>query len=155
MAANRDERLREICRKVSDTCLGARVRRAARAVGNHYDEHLKPSGLKGTQFTLLTALYLNPEATISRMAEFLLLDRTTLNRNLKPLEREGLIASGSGKDLRTRTLKLTDKGIDVLQQALPLWLDAQSAAVECVKGRVRGLVDDLGNLENLGESSPA
>jgi DNA-binding MarR family transcriptional regulator len=153
MAENHDARLREICRKVSDTCLGARVRRAARTVGNHYDEHLKPAGLKGTQFTLLTALYLNPEATISRVAGFLLLDRTTLNRNLKPLEREGLIESGSGKDLRTRTLKLTVKGVDALQQALPLWLEAQSAAVESLGGRVHGLVDDLGHLENLVEPS--
>jgi DNA-binding MarR family transcriptional regulator len=150
MAKKQEDRLRGICLKVNESCLGARVRRAARAVGNHYDENLKPSGLKGTQFTLLTAIYLKPKATISRVAESLLLDRTTLNRNLKPLEREGLIESGSGKDLRTRTLKLTDKGVEVLARALPLWLEAQSTAVNRLGGRIQRLADDLERLEKLG-----
>lgn len=150
MAKKHEERLRGICQKVNDTCLGARVRRAARAVGNHYDEMLKSSGLKGTQFTLLTAIYLKPKATISRVAESLLLDRTTLNRNLKPLEREGLIESVSGKDLRTRTLRLTDKGVEILSRALPLWLEAQTAALNRLNGRVQRLAADLERLEKLG-----
>jgi DNA-binding MarR family transcriptional regulator len=150
MAKKNEDRLRGICQKVNDTCLGARVRRVARAVGNHYDEHLKPSGLKGTQFTLLTAIYLNPKATISRVAESLLLDRTTLNRNLKPLEREGLIESGPGKDLRTRTLKLTEVGVETLARALPLWLEAQTASMNRLGGRVQRLTEDLGRLEKLG-----
>ena len=79
----------------------------------------------------------------------MLLDRTTLNRNLKPLEREGLIQSGHGKDLRTRKLELTPKGREILQQALPLWLDAQSAVVERMGGRIQRLGDDLGQLEKL------
>ena len=102
--------------------MGMRVRRSARVVGNYYDAHLKPIGLKGTQFTLLTAIYLYPSITIGQLAERLLLDRTTLNRNLKPLERQELIRSGPGEDQRTRTLELTPKGTDTLQRALPLGL---------------------------------
>ncbi len=68
-----------------------RVRRAARVVGNYYDVHLKPAGLKGTQFTLLNAIFLNPSIAITQLADLLLLNRTTLNRNLKPLERQGLV----------------------------------------------------------------
>ncbi|MGB5620503.1 MAG: helix-turn-helix domain-containing protein, partial [Desulfobacterales bacterium] len=90
MADHEQNRLKGICRKVADTCMGIRVRRVSRVVGNHYDEHLKPVGLKGTQFTLLNAINLYPSSTISRLADLMLLDRTTLNRNLKPLEREGL-----------------------------------------------------------------
>jgi len=59
-------------------------------------------------------------------ADILGLDRTTLNRNLKPLEGKELIRSGSGKDPRTRTLKLTKEGTKILQNALPLWLEAQT-----------------------------
>jgi DNA-binding MarR family transcriptional regulator len=143
------ERLKGICEKVADSCMGMRVRRVARVVGNHYDEFLKPTGLKGTQFTLLNAMYLNPTATISQIADFLLVDRTTLNRNLKPLEREGFVTSGHGKDLRTRTLKLTEKGVAALQRALPLWLEAQSGVVRLLGRRVERLGDDLKELEKL------
>lgn len=149
MADQDFERLKGICLKVADSCMGIRVRRAARVVNNHYDEHLKPAGLKGTQFNLLNAIYLNPRATISKVANMMLLDRTTLNRNLKPLEREGLIQSGHGKDLRTRTLELTPKGVGVLQQALPLWLEAQTAVVDTLGGRMQRLGEDLGELESL------
>lgn len=144
-------RLKGICRKVADTCMGIRVRRVSRVVGNHYDEYLKPVGLKGTQFTLLNAINLYPSSTISRLADLMLLDRTTLNRNLKPLEREGLIRSGHGKDLRTRTLELTPQGVEVLQGALPLWLDAQSAVIDIMGGRMQRLGDDLAALEKLSD----
>lgn len=147
------EKLKGICGKVADSCMGMRVRRAARVVANHYDKHLKPSGLKGTQFTLLNTIFMNPAANIGKLADILGLDRTTLNRNLKPLERKGLIRSGSGKDPRARTLKLTKEGINILQNALPYWLEAQSAVMETVDHRIKRLMDDLSELEKLGKIS--
>jgi len=138
---------------VADSCMGMRVRRAARVVANHYDKHLKLAGLKGTQFTLLNTIFMNPAANIGQLAEILGLDRTTLNRNLKPLERKGLIRSGSGKDPRSRTLKLTDEGIKILQNALPYWLEAQSGLMETVDHRIKRLMDDLGEFEKLGTLS--
>lgn len=125
MAKQDMEKLKGICGKVAESCMGMRVRRAARVVANHYDKHLKPTGLKGTQFTLLNTIFMNPAASIGQLADVLGLDRTTLNRNLKPLEGKGLISSGSGKDPRTRTLKLTNAGTKMLQNALPYWLEAQ------------------------------
>ncbi len=138
---------------MADSCLGMRVRRAARVVANHYDRHLKPAGLKGTQFTLLNTVFMNPAASIGQLAEILGLDRTTLNRNLKPLERQGLINSGSGKDPRTRTLTLTAEGTKILQNALPYWLEAQTGVMETVDHRVGRLTDDLSELEKLGKLS--
>ena len=129
--------------------MGMRVRRAARVVANHYDKHLKPTGLKGTQFTLLNTIFMNPATNIGKLADVLGLDRTTLNRNLKPLERKGLIRSGSGKDPRTRTLKLTKEGTKILQNALPHWLEAQSGVLETVDHRIKRLMDDLSELEKL------
>ena len=133
--------------------MGMRVRRAARVVANHYDKHLKPTGLKGTQFTLLNTIFMNPATNIGKLADVLGLDRTTLNRNLKPLEGKGLIRSGSGKDPRTRTLKLTKEGTKILQNALPHWLEAQSGVLETVDNRIKRLMDDLGELEKLGNLS--
>ena len=133
--------------------MGMRVRKAARVVANYYDKHLKPAGLKGTQFTLLNTIFMNPAITIGQLADILGLDRTTLNRNLKPLEGKGLIRSGSGKDPRTRTLQLTKDGTKLLQSALPLWLDAQSGVMEVLDNRIKRLMDDLGELEKLGNLS--
>ena len=147
------EKLKGICGKVAESCMGMRVRKAARVVANHYDKHLKPAGLKGTQFTLLNIIFLNPAANIGQLADTLGLDRTTLNRNLKPLERQGLIRSGSGKDPRTRTLKLTNEGTKILQNALPYWLEAQSAVMEIMDRRIKRLMDDLGELEKVGRLS--
>jgi len=147
------KKLKGICGKVADSCMGMRVRRAARVVANHYDKHLKPAGLKGTQFTLLNTIFMNPAANIGQLADILGLDRTTLNRNLKPLERKGLIRSGSGKDPRTRTLKLTNEGTTILQNALPYWLEAQSGVMETVDHRIKRLMDDLSELEQLGTLS--
>jgi DNA-binding MarR family transcriptional regulator len=143
------EKLKGICGKVAESCMGMRVRRAARVVANHYDKHLKPTGLKGTQFTLLNTIFMNPATNIGKLADVLGLDRTTLNRNLKPLERKGLIRSGSGKDPRTRTLKLTKEGTKILQNALPHWLEAQSGVLETVDNRIKRLMDDLSELEKL------
>jgi len=147
------EKLQGICGKVDHSCMGMRVRRAARVVANHYDKHLKPAGLKGTQFTLLNTIFMNPAASIGQLADILGLDRTTLNRNLKPLEGKGLIRSGSGKDPRTRTLKLTKEGTKTLQNALPHWLDAQSGVVETLEHRIKRLTEDLSELEKLGTVS--
>jgi DNA-binding MarR family transcriptional regulator len=151
---NKDiEKLKGICGKVAESCMGMRVRRAARVVANHYDKHLKPTGLKGTQFTLLNTIFMNPAATIGQLSDILGLDRTTLNRNLKPLEGKGLIRSGSGKDPRTRTLQMTKEGTKLLQSALPLWLEAQTGVMEIVDNRIKRLMDDLGELEKLGNLS--
>jgi len=147
------EKLKGICGKVAESCMGMRVRKAARVVANHYDKHLKLAGLKGTQFTLLNTIFLNPAANIGQLADILGLDRTTLNRNLKPLERQGLIRSGSGKDPRTRTLKLTNAGTKILQNALPYWLEAQSGVMEIMDRRIKRLMDDLGELEKVGSLS--
>lgn len=129
--------------------MGTRVRRTARVVGNYYDMHLKSAGLKGTQFTLLNAIFLNPSITITQLADLLLLNRTTLNRNLKPLERQGLVRTSPGKDQRTRVLNLTQEGRNILQSALPLWLEAQSGVVETLGIRIQRLTEDLNQLEKL------
>jgi DNA-binding MarR family transcriptional regulator len=149
MKPEENERLVGICRKVDNSCMGMRVRRAARVVGNFYDVHLKPAGLKGTQFTLLNAIFLNPSITITQLADLLLLNRTTLNRNLKPLERQGLVRTHPGKDQRTRVLKLTHEGSAILKRALPLWLEAQSGVVDSLGNRMQRLTEDLKQLEKL------
>lgn len=107
------------------TCACLNLRMAARALTHMYDGHLQEAGLRATQFSILSAVGLKGGLTISRLASLLVMDRTTLTRNLRPLEREGLIEIGRGQDRRTKALKLTAKGRERLAGALPLWQAAQ------------------------------
>ena len=133
-------------------CTCAKLRMAARAVTQAYDAALAPSGLRATQFTVLVALGHIGRAPLSRLAEALVMDRTTLSRNLRPLERDGLIATGLvDDDRRVREIRLTAKGRKALEKALPLWEKAQKRMREGLgHKRWQGLSDDLGRTVSLG-----
>jgi DNA-binding MarR family transcriptional regulator len=109
------------------TCLN--LRKAARAVTQLFDGMLQPSGLRATQFSLLAAVHNTGSITIKQLAERLVMDRTTLTRNLKPLEKQEFITISSGKDRRTRLVALTEAGRQALMEALPLWEKAQGEVV--------------------------
>lgn len=115
---------------VANTCACFNLRKASRTVTQLYDEILQPSGLLATQFTPLVAISIAGSTTITHLAEELVMDRTTLTRNLKPLERQGLIEIASGQDQRTRVVTLTTKGCEALALAIPLWEQAQASVVE-------------------------
>ncbi|BAY73517.1 MarR family transcriptional regulator (plasmid) [Trichormus variabilis NIES-23] len=116
--------------QVGVLCTCFNLRKASRVVTQFFDQELKPSGLLGTQFTILVAISLLNCGTINELAQSLAMDRTTLTRNLKPLEREGLIQIEPGQDQRTRVVSLTDAGQASLAKALPLWEQAQACIVE-------------------------
>jgi DNA-binding MarR family transcriptional regulator len=104
------------------------LRQATRTVTNGYDAALAPTGLRVTQFSILLTLSAGSPMTVSQLAAALVLDRTTLTRNLKPLERDVLLSTGPGEhDGRERLIALTAAGKDKLAEALPYWRDAQKA----------------------------
>ena len=126
------------------TCACANLRGAARAVTRLYDDILRPSGLQATQFTLLATIALAGPAPITQLAEGLVMDRTTLTRNLKPLEKQGLIQVAAGEDQRIRLVSLTEPGQQTLAKALPLWEQAQAQAVNTLGAeRFKVLLSDL------------
>jgi DNA-binding MarR family transcriptional regulator len=106
------------------TCLA--VRQAARHVTQFYDQHLAPAGLRTTQFSILAKLKRQGPMTINVLADELVMDRTTLGRNILPLEREGLISIAPGRtDRRSKELRLTDVGVERLRAAREGWKKAQ------------------------------
>jgi DNA-binding MarR family transcriptional regulator len=115
----------DIASRTGQTCACFNLRRAARAVTQHYDEVLRPSGLRATQFTLLTVIRGRGPIAIQQLARVLVMDRTTLTRNLKPLREAGLVEIEPGSDRRVREVSLTEKGHETLLQAFPLWQQAQ------------------------------
>ena len=102
-------------------CLCFNLRKTMRAVSRLYDASLAPLGLKNTQFSLLAVLDGIGPSTVSNLAEYMVMERTTLTRNLRPLERDGLLSLAAGADRRQRVAKLTPAGRKLLAKALPLW----------------------------------
>jgi DNA-binding MarR family transcriptional regulator len=106
------------------TCLA--VRQAARHVTQFYDQHLAAAGLRTTQFSILAKLRRQGPMTINALAAEMVMDRTTLGRNILPLEREGLIGiTASRTDRRSKELRLTQAGLERLQEAREDWRQAQ------------------------------
>jgi DNA-binding MarR family transcriptional regulator len=116
--------------EVAASCACWNLRRTARAVTQRYDETLRPSGLRITQFTLLVAVGLSEPVPITRLADALDLDRTTLARDLKPLTEHGLVQIAAGEDRRMRVVRLTSQGREAVGRAYPLWQQAQAQIVE-------------------------
>jgi DNA-binding MarR family transcriptional regulator len=116
--------------EVASSCACTAVRRTARSLTRAYDEALRPTGLRITQFALLVAAALGEGTlTLSRMSGVLGLERTTLTRVLRPLEQRGLIEVRVGDDRRARTVAVTAAGRELMAEALPLWRAAQARVV--------------------------
>ncbi|MGH7629446.1 MAG: MarR family winged helix-turn-helix transcriptional regulator [Gemmatimonadales bacterium] len=107
-------------------CTCFNLRKAARAVTQLYDEFLRPSKLRATQFSLLGVLAQAGTLSITELAETAVMDRTTLKRNLELLEREGLVRIRPGTDARVREVSLTQAARERLLAALPHWEQAQA-----------------------------
>ncbi|WP_432718463.1 MarR family winged helix-turn-helix transcriptional regulator [Pectinatus frisingensis] len=120
----------EVAPKQSNRCNCMNLRRASRAITQFYDDTLKPSGLTVTQLSLLRHLGMLKTATISELAKMVQIDRTTLNRNMKPLIREGFIDIRRGKDSRTRQIALTAQGKNAAIRGWKLWEVAQKTIKE-------------------------
>lgn len=140
----KDKELNLKCWEVANTCIAGNLRRVSRAVAKVYDDALRPSGLRGTQFNMMTAIILMGPVTISKLARVLVMDRTTLTRNLGPLHKQGLVDIVPGDDQRIRIIAITNEGKQMYQQALPLWAMAQDEiASKLGKNRVKSLLADL------------
>ncbi len=129
---------------LAQNCVCNNLRRTTRAITNYYDDMLRPTGLRASQVPLLVASYLAGPRTLNELAQFLALDRTTLTRNLKPLEEARLVDIVPGEDQRTRIVSLTEAGRSTLLGLLPLWEQAQAHVVVGMGAeRFAALLDNL------------
>ena len=103
------------------------IRQAARHVTQFYDQLIAPVGLRTTQFAILSHLKREGPMTINALATALVMDRTTLGRNILPLQRDGLIEIvASPADRRRRELRLSEAGHEMHRQASERWAVAQT-----------------------------
>lgn len=136
----------QLADEVAGACACFKVRQAARLLTRIYDHALKGADLRATQFSLLVAAALGDAPTLSHLADILGMERTTLLRNLGPLERRGLIAVSPEGHRRARQVTVTQTGLQTLARALPLWRAAQERL-----RAMMGETDWLGFHRHLGE----
>jgi DNA-binding MarR family transcriptional regulator len=109
-------------------CNAGAVKKAARRISLMYDKALAPSGLKSTQYGILTELNARGAAlpTVHELAEALVMDRSTLGQNLRPLERDGLLTIRTDPaDRRNRLIAMTRQGVAKMNEATQYWRNAQ------------------------------
>jgi DNA-binding MarR family transcriptional regulator len=125
-------------------CTCANLRKAARSVTKAFDDALRPFDLRATQFTLLATLSNTKKRPLTQLADALGMDRTTLTRNLQPLDRRGLIRIESEKDLRVKNVSITQGGHKLFEDALPEWEKMQrKISGKLGQERWSGFIDDL------------
>jgi len=116
----------------TEHCRCSNLRKAARAVTQLFDTGLKPAGIRSTQFVLLVAIAAFAPVSIGQLARMLVIDRTTLTRSLRLMEKQDFVAIALRSTRRRRFVTLLPKGRGVLARSLPFWKEAQSRFVEKV-----------------------
>ena len=142
MAANKQQLDPRQC----GLCACFNLRKAARAVTQMFDSAFQPLGLRANQFSILAHVANRGPINISDLAQRLVMDRTTLSRDLGPLEKRRWVKVEAGEDRRTRAIELTAAGRRLLERALPIWQETQSKVVEGLG--LPDFQDLLGNLSS-------
>lgn len=113
-----------------EPCLALYLRKANRVMTQIYDHDMSPHGIKITQFSILRAVSLLGESTSRSLQDALVLDQTTLSRNLKPLIRDGFLLAVPGNDRREKLIQLTDSGKALFKAAKKDWKKSQQAIAD-------------------------
>lgn len=116
--------------KPSSICNCINLRRASRAITQFYDERLRPSGLKVTQYSLLSHLKRLGPLSMNELSQAIRLERTTLVRNLKLLEKMGFVCITAAQTSQANQVCITGIGLETLATALPYWQQAQERTKE-------------------------
>ena len=135
---------KELDMAAMENCVCFNLRWVARAVTQFFDAELRRHGIRPTQTPILSALAAKPGWSMDELSDWLGMERTTLVRNLRPLERDGLLElSGTGRGGKV-SVSLTPKGKKELAEAMPAWHAAQQAVVKTLgEERWSAILTDL------------
>lgn len=134
-------------------CTNLKLRQLSRVVTRHYDAYVAATGLKNTQYSLLSHVVLLGPIRPSDLAQRMRLDASTLTRNLQPLVAQGWLRQGPGEDARSRLVEATDEGRAKRAEAQRAWKQAQLALNARLGSKrvaaLHALIDDC--IERLGD----
>jgi DNA-binding MarR family transcriptional regulator len=129
-------------RIIAASCQCFKLRSAARKITRMYDDALRPAGIKANQLSILIGVSLMTPVSITQLADALSMDRTTLSRNLAPLEKGGLIKLQAGQG-RVRNAIITDEGKGVIKVATPAWQTVQTQFTKLIGTENIVVLNDL------------
>jgi DNA-binding MarR family transcriptional regulator len=128
----------------AENCVCFNLRRVTRLVTQFYDTEMRRHGIRPTQGTILASLQAKDSWTMADLSDWLGMERTTLVRNLRPLQRDGLVQASRGGRGRLVELAITAKGRKQIEKLTPAWKSAQSAAVKTLgEKRWSAILSDL------------
>ncbi len=139
----------------SSSCACFNLRKITRVVTQVFEDIFRQEGidLKGTQYSLLVNVFAHGPTPITRLSEILVMDRTSLARNLKPLINKGYLKVSSGEDKRRKIVELTPQGMQILTKAYPHWKSAQKTVVkEIGEGNWKLMFDSINSFVPKFES---
>jgi DNA-binding MarR family transcriptional regulator len=135
---------KELDMSAVENCVCFNLRWVTRAVTQFYDSEMRRHGIRPTQGTILLALNARESWTMAELSDWLGMDRTTLVRNLRPLQREGFVEAGGGGHGRLVELAITAKGRKQIEKLTPAWKSAQCAVVKTLgEKRWSAILSDL------------
>ena len=120
----------ELDMSAMENCVCFNLRWVTRKVTQFFDAEMRRHGIRPTQGTILLALNAKESWTMADLSDWLGMERTTLVRNLRPLQRDGLVKAGGGGRGRLVELTITAKGRKQIEKLTPAWKSAQSAVVK-------------------------
>ncbi|MDV6378894.1 MarR family winged helix-turn-helix transcriptional regulator [Sporosarcina sp. GW1-11] len=136
---------------IIQVCACANLRTVTGSLTQLYNKLLKPTGLKITQYYMLGNIYTSPNLSISKLGEIMLLDQTTVTRNLNILKDSGYVKVKRAEyDSRTKVVTITELGYEKLNHATPIWMQVQ----EQIEGSI-GNEEYMNLLNKLGELQKA
>jgi DNA-binding MarR family transcriptional regulator len=128
----------------AEACACANFRKASRALTQLFDHALQPSGLRSTQLIILLEIAVARSTTAPQLARRLVIEPSTLARNLKLIAKQGWIQTHTSRKRRGQEISLTRRGLKAIKKAVPLWARAQSGFAEKLgQNRWRHLQSDL------------
>ncbi|PID21049.1 MarR family transcriptional regulator [Sporosarcina sp. P3] len=141
----------EQAKYIIDVCASANLRTVSGSLTQLYNHLLKPTGLKITQYYMLGNIYTSPDISISRLGEMMLLDQTTVTRNLNILNEAGYVQiKRAEQDSRTKVVTITKLGYEKLNDATPIWVQVQEQIEGAIgKAEYMDLLEKLGALQKV------
>lgn len=134
-------------------CVCSNLRKTTRVVTQLYDKLLQPTGLKITQYSMLVNIYRHKDISISELGAVMLLEQTTVTRNVNNLKKHGFVnITKDIHDSRTKMISITDSGIEKLEEAYPIWLQIQERIVKDIsENKYKEMLETLSSLQKSVE----
>ncbi len=128
-------------------CVGARMRRTSRALTAAYNDAFRAAGIRSTQWPILAALRVAGSMSLGDLADAVGSDPSTISRNIRPLQRDGLIDLSGDDDGRKRHARLTPKGVATYNRAYRMWKRVQDEALRLLGDDWPAIQEKLVELE--------